>query len=61
MNMFFVIDEYTDVEVAPVARYVVNVVMDAMKNPEKPRPDGEIVLGKIAQSWVGDDTTAYIY
>ena len=49
MNVFFVIDEYTDVEPTPVVREIVNIVMDALNNPEKPRPKGEIVLGEITR------------
>lgn len=49
MNLFFVIDEYTDVEPAPVVRGMVDIIIDALNNPHKPRPEGEILLGKVAQ------------
>ncbi|KAG5734863.1 hypothetical protein E4T56_gene618 [Termitomyces sp. T112] len=45
MNLFFVIDEYTDVEPAPVVR---DIVIDALNIPNKPRPKEEIILGRIA-------------
>jgi len=51
MNLFFVIDEYTDVEPAPVVREMVNIVIDALQNPHSPRPDGEIILGEIARQF----------
>lgn len=49
MNLFFVVDEYTDVEPEPVVREMVDVVIDALNNPHKPRPEGEILLGRVAQ------------
>jgi Delta6-protoilludene synthase len=49
MNMFFVIDEYTDVGDAPYAEMVVNITMDALRNPHKPRPEGECMIGEIAR------------
>jgi hypothetical protein len=49
MNVFFVVDEYTDVESAPVVREMVDIVIDAMNNPHKPRPEGEILLGEVTR------------
>ncbi|KAJ7110784.1 isoprenoid synthase domain-containing protein [Mycena crocata] len=51
MNVFFVIDEYTDVESAPVVRDMVNIVIDSMNNPHKPRPEGEILLGEVTRQF----------
>ncbi|KAI0638650.1 terpenoid synthase [Trametes polyzona] len=51
MNLLFVIDEYTDVEVAPAVQEAANVVMDALRNPQKPRPDGEVILGEITRQY----------
>ncbi|KZT23360.1 terpenoid synthase [Neolentinus lepideus HHB14362 ss-1] len=51
MNLFFVVDEYTDVEPAPVVREMVDVVIDALNNPHKPRPEGEILLGQVAKEF----------
>jgi len=51
MNLFFVVDEYTDVEPAPVVREMVDIVIDALNNPEKPRPEGEILLGEVARQF----------
>ncbi|KAG6825478.1 hypothetical protein H0H92_003608 [Tricholoma furcatifolium] len=40
-----------DFEPAPVVRGMVDIVVDALKNPQKPRPEGEILLGKVAQEF----------
>ena len=55
MNLFFVIDEYTDVESAPVVRGMVDIVIDAMNNPDRPRPDGEILLGEMTRQYALND------
>ena len=52
MNLFFLVDEYTDVEPASSVREMVDVVLDAMQNPQKPRPAGEVILGEIARQYV---------
>lgn len=52
MNVFFVFDEYTDVEDADVVREMVDIVIDAIHNPEKPRPEGEVLLGELARQYV---------
>ena len=49
MNVFFIIEEYTDVEPTPGVREIVRIVIDAINNPEKPRPKGETVLGEITR------------
>lgn len=46
MNLFFLVEEYTDVESPAVVQEMVDIVMDALNNPHKPRPEGEIVLGE---------------
>ena len=52
MNVFFVVDEYTDVEPAPVVREMIGIVIDALHNPDKPRPEGEILLGELCRQYV---------
>ncbi|KIJ24352.1 hypothetical protein M422DRAFT_62343 [Sphaerobolus stellatus SS14] len=49
--LFFILDEYTDFESASVVRQMVDVVIDALNNPQKPRPEGELVLGEIARQF----------
>ncbi|KAF9560259.1 terpenoid synthase [Agrocybe pediades] len=51
MNLFFVVDEYTDVEPAHVVREMVDIVIDALNNPDKPRPEGEILLGELTRQF----------
>ncbi|TCD63220.1 terpene cyclase [Steccherinum ochraceum] len=51
MNFFFLIDEYTDVEPAPVVREIAGIVIDAMTHPNKPRPEGETVVGEAARQF----------
>jgi hypothetical protein len=49
MNLFFVIDEYSDVADGYGAREQANIVMDALRNPHKPRPKGEWIGGEVAR------------
>ncbi|KAI0638649.1 terpenoid synthase [Trametes polyzona] len=51
MNVVFAIDEYTDVESAPAVQEMVDIVMDAIRDPRKARPEGEIILGEIARQY----------
>jgi len=61
MHVLFLVDEYTDVEPAHVVREMVDIVLDAMKNPHKPRPQDEVVLGEIArQFWARGIKTATV-
>lgn len=52
MHVFFLVDECTDVEPASSVREMVDVVLDAMQNPQEPRPAGEVILGEIARQYV---------
>ncbi|KAJ7720443.1 terpenoid synthase [Mycena metata] len=71
MNLFFVIDEHTDIHCVPghprnaviaataVARQQADIVMDALHNPRKVRPSGEWIGGKVAQEfWLNAITIA---
>ena len=49
MNLLLLVDDYTSVEPAPAVRAMADVVIDALNNPHKSRPEGEILLGVIAQ------------
>ena len=51
MNFLFVLDEYTDVDEASAVREMIDIVIDAIQNPEKPRPEGEVLLGEIARQY----------
>jgi hypothetical protein len=49
MNLFFILDEYTDVEDAENVRKIVDVIVDALEKPHRPRPTEEILLGEVAR------------
>ena len=52
MNLFFVIDEHTDVADGKTARIEADIVMDALRNPCPPRPAGEWIGGEVARQLV---------
>lgn len=47
MNIFLLIDEYTDIEPALVVRDMISVIIDAIQHPDIPRPKGDVVLGEM--------------
>jgi hypothetical protein len=49
MNVFFLLEEYTDNENGAVTKDMVDLVIDAIHNPHKIRPEGESILGEIAR------------
>ncbi|KAG0702611.1 terpenoid synthase [Suillus ampliporus] len=49
INVFLIVDEYTDVENAAVTEAMVGIVIDALHHPHKIRPEGECILGEIVQ------------
>lgn len=49
MNLFFVIDEYSDISTPEEVRKQKNIVMDALRNPHTPRPEGEWIGGEVAR------------
>lgn len=49
MNLFFVFDEWSDISSAYETRLQADSIMDALRNPCKPRPTGEWVGGEIAR------------
>lgn len=48
-HLLFVIDEYSDVSMPAGVRNQKDVVMDALRNPRKPRPKGEWIGGEVAR------------
>ena len=52
MMMLFLVDEYTDVENARQTAEIVDITIDASKNPHQPRPEGEVILGEITRQSV---------
>ncbi|KAG2048853.1 terpenoid synthase [Suillus hirtellus] len=51
MNLFFIVEEYTDMENEAVTKERVDIVFDALTNPHKIRPEGKCILGEIAQQF----------
>jgi hypothetical protein len=52
-SLFFIYDEYTDKLDGDGARTCADMVMDALRNPHKERPQGESKLGEITrQFWL---------
>ncbi|KAM7203255.1 terpenoid synthase [Rhypophila sp. PSN 637] len=47
----YVLDEYSDFEGAEVSGELGDLLMDGLKNPDKPRPEGEFLLGEMARQW----------
>jgi Delta6-protoilludene synthase len=52
MVLFFIYDEFTDKVDGDGARVYADMVMDAIQNPHKERPQGEPKLGEIARQYV---------
>jgi hypothetical protein len=51
-NLFFLIDEYTDVESGPAVREMTDAVLDALNNPYKARPQGETIIAEVTRQYV---------
>lgn len=49
MNLVFVIDEYSDVSEPSEVQEQKDIIMDALRNPHKPRPKGEWIGGEAAR------------
>ena len=52
MNLFYIFDEYTDIADGEGADQIRDIVVDAFRHPEKPRPEGELMLGEMAREFV---------
>ena len=49
MVQFFAIDAYTDETDQFVTKEMVDTIMDGLRNPSKPRPEGECLLGEMTR------------
>ncbi|KAF4628238.1 hypothetical protein G7Y89_g9908 [Cudoniella acicularis] len=49
MNLFFIFDEHSDKSEAAEVWNQVDIIMDALRNPSHPRPEGEWVGGEVAR------------
>ena len=61
MNLFYVFDEYTDIADTKGAEKIRNVVVDAMRNPHKPRPEGELLIGEMTREYVHQSLRRLLY
>ncbi|KAG2101571.1 terpenoid synthase [Suillus discolor] len=53
MNFLFLVEEYTDFENEAVRKERADIVLDALHNPHKIRPEGECILSEVARLfWV---------
>ncbi|KAJ8455153.1 hypothetical protein ONZ51_g12604 [Trametes cubensis] len=51
MNLFFLIDDHTDLLNELNTSMVVEASMDALMNPDKPRPEGESIIGEVTRQF----------
>ncbi|KAK0721855.1 terpenoid synthase [Lasiosphaeria miniovina] len=59
MTLFYAFDEYTDVAGETSTRQMADMLVDEVRNPDKPRPQGECLLGEMArQFWASGRRTA---
>lgn len=49
MHYLFILDEYTDVESQEGARDLLEIAGDALRNPEKARPEDELFIGEMTR------------
>lgn len=49
MNVFFVFDEQTDIADTARTRELADIVIDAVRHPDRPRPEGEPIVGEITR------------
>ncbi|KAK0611352.1 terpenoid synthase [Immersiella caudata] len=56
MVLFYVYDEFTDIEGPKVGSQLASIVMDALRNPHKPRPAGEFAIGELARQFWAEAT-----
>lgn len=61
MNLFFIIDEHSDVEDELVVRQMADIIKDALRNPHKPRPLGEWVGGEATRQYVLHFILCFVY
>lgn len=52
MNLFFIFDEWSDVSTPSETRVQAEAIMDALRNPCKPRPSDEWIGGEVTRQYV---------
>nr|VWP01593.1 Uncharacterized protein [Ganoderma boninense] len=59
IHAVFVLDEYTDMESGTGTREICAIILDALRNTDKPRPAGEVIIGEIFRDlWARGRTIA---
>ena len=48
----FIFDECSDISSSAEVRCMADIVLDALRNPHKTRPDGEWIGGEVARQYV---------
>nr|WDV18262.1 sesquiterpene synthase [Ganoderma sinense] len=51
MHLLYIADEYTDAESAAGVQEISSIILDALHNPDTPRPEGESVIGEMTKEW----------
>ncbi|KZV73684.1 terpenoid synthase [Peniophora sp. CONT] len=51
MNQFFVYDEFSDIARPEEVQVMANIIMDALRDPHKPRPEDEWVGGELTRQF----------
>ncbi|KAM5542485.1 hypothetical protein V8D89_003944 [Ganoderma adspersum] len=51
IHLLFVIDEYMDMEPSAGVYEISDIILDALRNPDKPRPEGELSIGEMARQF----------
>ncbi|KAJ8581301.1 terpenoid synthase [Rhizopogon salebrosus TDB-379] len=47
----FIVDEYTEVDGGAFAKQTVDIIIDALHNPRKMRPEGEFIVGEVTRQF----------
>jgi hypothetical protein len=59
LYLSIIADNQTDMASGPIVRELVDIMMDALNNPDKPRPEGEHMLGRMVKESVIFYTNAF--
>ncbi|KAF8650692.1 hypothetical protein AX16_005066 [Volvariella volvacea WC 439] len=51
MNLYFMFDHFSDIGDGEEVQKQADIMKDALRNPFKPRPDGEVILGEMTRQF----------
>ena len=60
-NLFFVLDEHTDTAPLSTVQAICNASKDAVEHPDKPRPDGEHIVGEMSRQFVSREVSLFMH